>query len=285
MFGFLNINKPSGMTSHGVVSALRKITGIKRIGHAGTLDPLASGVLPVAIGKATLLIDYLPSDKRYIAGLEFGKKSDTYDIEGHVEIVNTPNVLLSDIKQILPIFTGEIKQIPPAYSAVHYNGKRLYELARSGKIPDDIPSRLITVYKNTIVSFDEQNQKLELDIACSKGTYIRTIVNDIGNALHRGAVMYSLKRIEAAGMELKSALELNNILNKEDIEKNLINPVCLLPFPNFEISEKEKEIILHGNKIKNHFDVKNELLLLYKENPIALASADDNFIQPKKLLL
>ncbi len=285
MFGFLNINKPSGMTSHGVVSALRKITGIKRIGHAGTLDPLASGVLPVAIGKATLLIDYLPSDKRYIAGLEFGKKSDTYDIEGHVEIVNAPTVSSDDIKKILSIFTGEIKQIPPAYSAVHYNGKRLYELARKGKIPDDIPSRLITVYKNTIVSFDEQNQKLELDIACSKGTYIRTIVNDIGDALHRGAVMYSLKRIEAAGMELKSALELNNILNKEDIEKNLINPVCLLPFPNFEISEKEKEIILHGNKIKNHFDVKNELLLLYKENPIALANADDNFIQPKKLLL
>ena len=284
MFGFLNINKPSGMTSHKVISILRKITGIKKIGHAGTLDPLASGVLPVAIGKATSLIDYLPSDKRYTAGLEFGKISDTYDIEGNIEIVNAPFISSDDIKNVLPLFTGKIKQIPPAYSAVHYNGKRLYELARNGKIPDDIPSRLITVYKNDIVEFNKQTQKLKLDIMCSKGTYIRTIVNDLGISLNTGAVMYELIRTEAAGMKLNNSLIIDEKLTKEIIEKSLITPIELLSFPYFEITEDEYRIIQHGNKIKNRFDAQNEILLLYKGDLTAFAICDNNFIYPKKQL-
>ena len=214
MFGFLNVNKPSGMTSHKVISVLRKITGIKRIGHAGTLDPLASGVLPVAIGKAASLIDYLPSDKRYIAGLEFGKKSDTYDIEGNIEVVNAKPVTLQEIEKVLSLFRGEVRQIPPAFSAVHYNGKRLYELARAGKIPDNILSRLINIYQNDILEFDEQTQKLKLDITCSKGTYIRTIVNDLGEALNTGAVMYELTRIEAGGMNIKNSISIDEYISE-----------------------------------------------------------------------
>ncbi|MCD7780608.1 MAG: tRNA pseudouridine(55) synthase TruB, partial [Candidatus Gastranaerophilales bacterium] len=141
MFGFLNINKPSGITSHKVISVLRKITGIKQIGHSGTLDPLACGVLPVAIGKASKLIDYLPSDKSYQAGLYLGMKSDTYDIEGNIEKTGFRKISKDEIINVLNHYRGTVKQIPPAYSAVHYNGKRLYELAREGKIPDDIPSR------------------------------------------------------------------------------------------------------------------------------------------------
>ena len=154
MFGFLNVNKPSGITSHQVISKLRKITGVKQIGHAGTLDPLASGVLPVAIGKTTKLLDYLPSDKAYIVKMEFGKRSDTYDIEGNIEETGYRKVMLVEIEKGLVFQRGKVKQIPPAFSAVHYNGKRLYELAREGKIPEDIPSREITIYENEILNFD-----------------------------------------------------------------------------------------------------------------------------------
>ncbi|MBQ3640850.1 tRNA pseudouridine(55) synthase TruB, partial [bacterium] len=163
MFGFLNINKPSGISSHKVIAILRKILGIKQIGHAGTLDPLANGVLPVAVGKASKLIDYLPSDKRYIAGLEFGKISDTYDIEGTIEQTGYRKITLEEIQNALVNLRGEVSQVPPAYSAVHYNGKRLYELAREGKIPDDIPARKINIYKNEVLDFDFEHQILKLD--------------------------------------------------------------------------------------------------------------------------
>jgi tRNA pseudouridine55 synthase len=285
MFGFININKPSGMTSHKVIAVLRKITGIKQIGHAGTLDPLASGVLPVAIGKASKLIDYLPSDKSYIAGMYLGKESDTYDIEGNITENNCSKVSLEQIKEVLNSFRGEITQIPPAYSAVHYNGKRLYELARSGKIPEDIPSRKITVYKNEIVDFDYETQNLTLDIACSKGTYIRTIVNDIGRTLNCGAVMYKLIRTLSSGMDIKNSIILNEETTKEDILKHLIPPQNILPLGKAEITEEEYKYILNGNKFKNNYNLKDSILLLKDNKVIALAYAEEEYIQPKKVLL
>lgn len=285
MYGFLNINKPSGCSSHKVISVLRKITGIKKIGHGGTLDPLASGVLPVAIGKATSLIDYLPSDKRYIACLELGKRSDTYDIEGNVEYTNSEPVNKNKIEETIKEFRGEINQMPPAFSAVHYNGKRLYELARIGKIPNDIPSRTVTIYKNEIVDFNEINQTLKLDITCSKGTYIRTIVNDIGEMLGTGAVMTELTRVEAGGMELKSAIDINENLTKDYIQKKLINPIEIIHFPIIEITEEEYQKIIHGNKINNKYKEINNVFLNYKNNMVALAKAEKDFIQPKKIMI
>ncbi len=178
MFGFININKPSGMSSHKVISILRKITGIKQIGHAGTLDPIASGVLPVAIGKASKLIDYLPSDKSYIAGMYLGFESDTYDTDGIVKKKECKKVTKEQIEKTLEQFKGKIKQIPPAFSAVHYNGKRLYQLARAGNIPSDIPEREIIIYENKLLDFDYERQIVRISISCSKGTYIRSVVND-----------------------------------------------------------------------------------------------------------
>ena len=128
MFGFLNINKPVGITSHDVVSVLRRITKIKQIGHTGTLDPMAQGVLPVAIGKASRLIEYLEENKGYIAELELGKISDTYDSEGIVEVVSNKKIQEKEFLEAINNFKGEITQTPPAFSALHYNGKRLYEL-------------------------------------------------------------------------------------------------------------------------------------------------------------
>ena len=285
MFGFLNVNKPSGITSHKVISILRKITGIKQIGHAGTLDPLASGVLPVAIGKASKLIDYLPSDKSYRVGMYLGMTSDTFDTEGVVEKKLCEKVALEQIESILPRFRGETKQVPPAFSAVHYNGKRLYELARSGKIPDDIPSRDITIYKNEIVDFDYEKQVLRLDISCSKGTYIRTIVNDLGEVLGCGAVMFELTRTEAASMKLENAIELKETLSKNEIIDNLVKPQEVLPLTKIEISPDDFKRVLNGNKFENTYKVSNEILLLKEGKIIALAFADEKFIQPKKVLL
>ena len=285
MFGFLNINKPKGITSHKVISVLRKITGIKQIGHAGTLDPIASGVLPVAIGKASKLIDYLPTDKSYQVSMFLGKISDTYDTDGVVEDTDFRKIELSEIENILDEFRGDITQIPPAYSAVHYNGKRLYELARAGKIPDDIPSRRICVYKNEIISFDYEKQILKLDISCSKGTYIRTIVNDLGQKLGSGAVMFELIRTMSADMAIDNAIDLDENLEKSFIEQNLISPLNLIKLPVIELNDETYKNVLNGNKFKNNYNLNGEIFLAKNKNIIAIAIAQEDFIQPKKVLL
>ena len=285
MFGFLNINKPSGISSHKVISVLRKVTGIKQIGHAGTLDPLASGVLPVAIGKASKLIDYMPEDKAYSVSMVFGKVSDTFDLEGHIEEFSNKKVTLEEIENALLNFRGKIDQIPPAFSAVHYNGKRLYELAREGKIPDDIPKRVITVYKNEIISFDYEQQILKLEIECSKGTYIRSIVNDLGQLLGTGAVMTELIRTKSSGLDINSSLALDESLNKEVIKQSLINPISILNMPVVEVSEVDFEKIKNGNKFKKIINLEGDILLVKNDKILAIAISDSNYIQPKKVLL
>ncbi len=284
MFGFLNINKPSGMSSHKVISILRKITGIKQIGHGGTLDPLASGVLPVAIGKASKLIDYLPQDKAYIAVAKFGIISDTYDIEGHITEICNKKVTQEEIENALENFRGEIEQIPPAFSAVHYNGKRLYELAREGKAPVDIAGRKINIYKNKILEFNYEQQTLKLEIHCSKGTYIRSLINDLGKTLTTGAVMVELQRIRSASMEIENSIILTPETTKEELEKNIINPADIISLEKVEISNEDLKTVLNGNKIKNKTNIKNDVLLICNNQVKALAKASGNYIQPKKVL-
>ena len=285
MFGFINVNKQSGVTSHKIISVLRKITSIKQIGHAGTLDPLASGVLPVAVGKATKLIDYLDENKSYRVDLIFGKTSDTYDIEGTVEDTCADKVSEAAIIEALKSFRGEITQIPPAFSAVHYNGKRLYELARSGKIPDDIPSRKVNIYKNEIVGFDYEKQILTLDIDCSKGTYIRSIVNDLGNAVGAGAVMSALVRTKSSGMKIENSIVLSDDTTIDDLKKVLINPVDLIELPKININEEQYKKLLNGNRFCNITKITGDVLLVKDNNAVAFAVAENEYIQPKKVLL
>ena len=172
MFGFLNVYKPKGMTSHDVVAKLRKITKIKQIGHTGTLDPFAEGVLPICIGKATRLIEYLQDDKEYVATVQFGKTTDTYDLEGSVTEEFNKKVSKSEVLEKLKEFEGEIQQIPPIYSAIKLNGKKLYDYARAGQTVEVEP-RVVFISKIELLSFDEENQQAEIVVACSKGTYIR----------------------------------------------------------------------------------------------------------------
>ena len=158
MFGFLNVYKPKGMTSHDVVSVLRRVSKIKQIGHTGTLDPFAEGVLPICIGKATRLIEYLNDEKAYIGTIQFGKSTTTYDIEGEGVNFSDKKITLPQIEENLDYFRGEIEQTPPLYSAIKIKGKKLYEYARKGE-KIEIPKRKVFIEKLEVLNFDEENQQ------------------------------------------------------------------------------------------------------------------------------
>lgn len=275
VFGFLNINKPKGITSHDVISKLRRASKIKQIGHTGTLDPMAEGVLPVAIGKASRLIEFLHENKGYVAEIQFGKISDTYDLEGVVEQFSDKKVSKDDVIGALAAFRGKIEQIPPAYSAVHYNGKRLYELAREGIIPDDIPRRTVFVSKIELLDFDENLQTAKIQIDCSKGTYIRSIVHDLGQNLECGALMSGLVRTMSGFFELQKSVPVDMFVDIADIEKYLINPVDVLTYKTYELSEFEFQKIRHGQSLESDkFDKDDYVSLIYKGELCAVSQQD-----------
>lgn len=268
MFGFINIFKPKGITSHDVVARLRKITGIRRIGHAGTLDPMAEGVLPVAVGNASRLIEYLTDEKVYTADLQLGIESDTCDIEGNITKKASRAVKKEEFLAAAEQFIGEITQIPPAHSAVHYKGKRLYELARNGEIPQDIPARIVRVDSIEVTEFDGHCAKLV--ISCSKGTYIRSIVRDLGNTLGTGAVMTGLLRNQSGRFKLDTAVSLNDLHSKEDVEKKFVNLFEVLPYARHEILKQDIKQFMNGVAIKNVSDyIEGETVLVVYGNKLA----------------
>lgn len=249
MFGFLNIYKPEGITSFDVIAYLRKVTHIKQIGHTGTLDPFAVGVLPVCIGKSTKLIEFLPDDKAYLAVVQFGMETDTCDKDG--QIINTFNrhVTKSELENVLPNFSGEIEQIPPIYSAIKVNGKKLYEYARAGE-QIEIKPRKVVINKILLKSFDEDAQRAQIYIECSKGTYVRSIARDIGKLLANGAYLTALERVKAGEFTLSNCVKLTNIKTVEDVKNNLINPSDVLSQSKYYLNDVEKERVVHGMSIK-----------------------------------
>ena len=225
LFGFVNVYKPVGMTSHDVVAKLRKITGIKQVGHTGTLDPFAEGVLPVCIGKATRLIEFLADDKEYLATVQFGKSTDTYDKDGSVIFSSDKKVTEDDVKEALKFFEGEISQVPPIYSAIKVNGKKLYEYARSGKEVEIQPRRVV-IENIELKSFDKELQQAQILIKCSKGTYIRSIANDLGENLGCGAHLIRLIRTQAGKFRVENSVNLEDV----QIPKDLINPIDMMDY-------------------------------------------------------
>lgn len=209
MDGILCIDKPEEMTSFLCVAILRRLLGVKKIGHAGTLDPNATGVLPLLLGRATKTLDRLPvQDKSYTATLQFGVTSDTLDIWGEVTETGKPYPTLAEIEAALPAFRGEILQVPPMTSALKKDGVRLYELARQG-IEIEREARPITIYELDLLDYNEKEGQLTLHCACSKGTYIRTLCDDLGRMLGCGAVMTALRRTAAAGYTLADCITLD----------------------------------------------------------------------------
>lgn len=209
--GIICVNKPAGFTSFDVIAKMRGILKMKRLGHAGTLDPMATGVLPVFAGRAAKACDILPDhDKSYRAGFRLGMTTDTQDSTGNVLSESDKAVSRTELLSALENFRGEITQLPPMYSAVSVNGKRLYELARKGETVER-PARTVTVYTLELLDYDEETRCGELELSCSKGTYIRTIVNDVGEALGCGGIMTSLVRTKACGFSLQDCVTLEQL--------------------------------------------------------------------------
>lgn len=284
MLGFLNIYKPKGITSHDVIHKLRKALKIKKIGHAGTLDPLAEGVLPVAISYATKLIDFLPEDKEYIADFKFGYTSLSYDAETELEKFSDKTATLEDVENILPEFFGDIKQRPPIYSAIKVGGQKLYELARNGVSEVEVPERTINVSKIELVNFDENTQTGKILIACSKGTYIRSIINDIGQRLGVGAVMTSLIRSKSGGMSVENSVNVNDITDVDVAQKYLINLDKVFNFASVEIDDVELERVKNGNSIRRNIS-DGFAFIVYNSEIIAFAEISSSKVKIKKVFL
>lgn len=283
MFGFLSVYKPVGKTSHDVVAYFRKLLKIKKIGHTGTLDPFAEGVLPICIGNSTRLIEYLPDDKAYLAFVQFGKATDSYDIEGNVIFQSDKKVAKEDVEQALKKFEGDIEQLPPIYSAIKVNGKKLYEYAREGKSVE-IKPRKVTIYKIELKNFDYDNQVAQVYVECSKGTYIRSIANDLGQVLGCGGFLTRLIRTKAGKFLLENSKKMEDFSSKEIVENNLIEPISMLNYETYSLNDSEKIDISNGKPLLNK-SIKNaeNLILVYNDCIKAIASSCNGCIKVKKV--
>lgn len=283
LFGFLNIYKPKGLTSHDVVARLRKITKVRQIGHTGTLDPFATGVLAICIGKATRLIEYLDDDKEYLATVQFGKNTATYDLEGEITATFDKKVTEEDVKNALKDFEGEISQIPPIYSAIKVNGKKLYDYARQGQ-DIEIKPRKVTISKIELKEFDKTSQSAKITVACSKGTYIRSIAYDLGAKLGCGGYLTALERTQAGKFQVNTAIKLEDLTEVSQIVENLINPLDMLNIPIHNLSENERERVSHGMSICNSdFPDSDIVILSYGGRIYAIGKVEQNKILVKKV--
>ncbi|MBQ7098067.1 MAG: tRNA pseudouridine(55) synthase TruB [Clostridia bacterium] len=282
--GIVNVNKPLGITSHDVVYRLRRILNIKKIGHTGTLDPDASGVLPMCVGKGTKMAEYLTAaNKQYLAKLQLGAFTDTQDASGEVLEDFEVNVTEEQVREAIMGFVGEITQIPPMYSAIKIDGKKLYELAREGKTVEREP-RLVTIHGIEIQNIDLTNNTVDMLVDCSKGTYIRTLCNDIGAALGCGGHMSALHRTKSGRYSIEDAFTLEQIEQMAS-EGNFefMTPVgeALLEYKKIVLAERNAYRVRNGMKIRvaglcngetyRVFDEKNEFLAL-------ACQEDDNFV-------
>ncbi len=281
--GILIVDKPAGWTSQDVVAKLRGVFHEKRIGHGGTLDPMATGVLPVFVGRATRAVEFFEAaDKEYVAHLRLGVTTDTQDTEGNVlkKSENIPTT--EEISAILPSFLGEIGQIPPMYSAIKIGGKKLYELARQGKEVER-KERKIRIFDLKLGQMLE-NGDYPLTVSCSKGTYVRTLCHDIGEKLGCGACMSFLRRTKAGIYDLSMAIPLEDIVSSPDPEALLL-PVdsMFLHLPAFTLNERQETACRHGNPIQNWHECVGLCRIYGKDGTfLMLGNAHDGVLYTEK---
>ena len=301
MDGIFNIYKEKGFTSHDVVAIVRRTIHMKKVGHTGTLDPDAEGVLPVCVGKATKLSDVIMDGRKsYRAMLRLGITTTTEDASG--EVLETKEVDFNEdkIREVVASFIGRLEQVPPMYSAVKVNGKKLYELAREGK-EIERKSRTIEVYDIRIRQFLPPD-RVEIDVDCSKGTYIRTLCSDIGKALGCGGHMAELLRTRTGAFSLENAIkldELKALAEQEKVETVLLTmEEALEDFPVVKVSEKSQKFLYNGGKIQERFLTEKPAVLTegeivvtydYENNLVGLyeiKKEENNFyIKPFKMLI
>ena len=274
--GVININKPEGISSFDVIRKLKPLVGKIKIGHAGTLDPLASGVLPICLGPATKAIDYFMNDtKIYRTILKLGITTDTYDREGTILFQkDASSVTIMDILSVLKGFKGTINQYPPMYSALKVNGQRLYDLARKG-IEIEREAREVTIYALDLLSYDNASSELELRVRCSKGTYIRSLCKDIGDALGCGAYMKELTREKNGVFDLSHSVNLNT-LNTSNISEYILPLDSLLnKYNKIQLDTYFLKLFINGVSIQDRalIDELDNNYTLYRVYDI-----DNNFI-------
>lgn len=247
MQGILVVNKRQGITSHDCIYILRDLLGIKKIGHSGTLDPMATGVLPMTIGKATRVSSFIQdSEKEYIATIEFGIETDTEDITGNIINRSDKIPTKEEILEILPKFTGVIEQIPPMYSAVRLGGRKLYKIAREGKVVDR-PKRKVKIYGLELLGTNPYKVKIN----CSSGTYVRTLISDIGKSVGTFATMTSLVRTKVGPFTVEKAITIDGLENmtKEEIEEKFYpTEFALRNMPRYNVPKSFFERLINGVK-------------------------------------
>lgn len=271
MNGIICVNKPQGFTSFDVIAKLRGIMKIRRLGHGGTLDPMATGVLPVFVGTATKACDIMPDNtKSYRAGFKLGQVTDTQDITGEVITSSGMPVSCDALKAVIPDFVGDIMQLPPMYSAVQVNGQRLYDLARQGVEVERTP-RQIHVDRLILTEYNENTREGVLEIYCGKGTYIRTIINDIGEKLGCGGIMTSLVRTSSGGFTLEDCFTMEEIQQAADENRleELILPIerVFSSLPKLRLNEVQTRMYKNGVKLDisrvHHIKPDTELYSVY----------------------
>ena len=279
--GYLVVDKPSNMSSHDVVLNIRKIVGKRvKVGHTGTLDPLATGILILAVGKATRLSEYLlKQDKCYIVKGRFGLSSDTYDLDGKIEEVSCPEINKDVLLKVLERFRGEIEQIPPPFSAIRIKGKRAYELARKGEKVELKPRR-VRIYSLKLLNFSYPD--FELEVCCSSGTYVRTLVHDIGKALGCDAVVVELRRTKVGKITIDEAVPLSE-LSKGNIKSLLIPVDELLDMPEIKLSSESKKRFKNGARIR--VEAPDGLYKVYSDGEfLGVGIVKSNLLKPEKVL-
>ncbi|MGB3402419.1 MAG: tRNA pseudouridine(55) synthase TruB [Microcoleaceae cyanobacterium] len=280
MLGFLNLNKSAGFTSHDCVARVRRLLRLKRVGHAGTLDPAATGVLPIAIGKATRLIQFLPPQKAYHATIQFGMTTTTDDLEGEtLTSQSVSDLSLEDVKSILPDFMGKIKQIPPRYSAIQVDGKRLYDLARKGE-EIEVPVRTVEVFNIEILAWHPgEFPQLEVAIDCGSGTYIRSIARDWGEQLKIGGTLAQLVRTKSSGFDLTNSLTLEEL--ETQVQQQTFQPldpaVGLKHLAKINLLSEEAKRWCQGQVI----DISTEITA---QNPIRVYQQNERFLGIGKIV-
>lgn len=276
MNGFVFIDKPEGLTSFVTSAKTRRIFLEKKAGHTGTLDPMATGVLTVALGRATRFIELIQNhDKSYRATFITGKTTDTLDITGKVLSESAAKVSPDDVKKALEAFKGNIKQLPPMYSAVKINGVKLYELARCG-VEIEREQRQVTVYSLSLISYDEKSGEYTIDVSCSGGTYIRSLIGDVGQALGCGAVMTNLRRTKANGIGIERCFTFEQ-LEKMKADGTLSDVVVavdkMLAYPSVKVTEAQAVRFSNGGELsldRLYFEKKDGLYNVYSPAEVFL---------------
>lgn len=282
MDGIINIYKPAGMTSHDVVNRVRRIAGTKKVGHTGTLDPDAEGVLPVCINRGTKVADMLTfSDKRYTATFKLGFTTDTLDISGNVLTQSDVDVTAEEIECTVKSFTGVISQVPPMYSAIKIGGKKLCDLARKG-IEVERKAREITIYGIDIL--DITKDTFTIDVSCSKGTYIRTLGHDIGQKLGCGATMTKLIRTQSSVFTVENSVKLEE-LTSENFSDYMVSPDSLFDYEKLTVEGEVLKKVLNGNAVKLNNLTDGSCYRVYDDKGtfLCISRAEDGELKVEKM--